>query len=239
MDSVQNFRGNENFFCLEMRVASCLNEMVMRVFRILFLAAVAAIFSGCEKQAKLNNEKLDQLAARLAQQEMVQSNKMLLIQAQLALLAPQLDKEASEYFEKNRDAALFFHTNTLYLLLNIDKHIETQLEKAELERAGISNAMFSYHTNQISTTLYGVAQVEETTQDQLNKLEERLNAEAARLSHTTSNALMQEIIRPAELTTNEIAWRKEMQDTLAAIRRELESLKARLPAPPTNLPIAP
>ena len=211
----------------------------MRCVRQIFLILGAAWFCGCEKQAKTNGEKLDSLAGRLARQEQVQSNKMLLLQAQLALLAPQLDKETAEYFEKNKDAALFFHTNTLFLLLRIDRHIEEQLAAAAAERAGQNETIHNYHTNQLGTLLYCTAQIEETMQNQLNQLEEKINAESARLNAASSNALIQQMKNPAPTAADEIAWRKQIQVELAAFRHELEMLKSRLPAAPTNLPAAP
>jgi Tfp pilus assembly protein PilE len=208
-----------------------------RWLRHLFLIGGALGFCGCEKQAKINSDKLDSLADRLARQEQVQSNKMLLLQAQLALLGPQLDRETSTYFEKNHDAALFFHTNTLFLLLTIDKHIESQLQSAQAQLLEQSEAGFKYHTNQLGTMLQSAAHIEETMQSQLNQLEEKINAESARLHAATSNALMLELPRPTEPTTNEVAWQKQIQAELAGLKHELEAIKTRLVT--TNLPVAP
>jgi hypothetical protein len=208
----------------------------MHWLRQIFLIGSVAWFCGCEKQSKINGDKLDSLADRLAREEQVSSNKMLFLQGQLALLGPQLDKEAGDYFAKNHEAALFFHTNTLFLLVTIDKHIESQLQATETELAAQARTLYRDHTNELGTLLLSVAHIEETVQGQLNQLEEKINAESARLHAATSNALMQEIKLPPATTADELAWRKQIQGELASLRHELETIKARFNPATTNLP---
>src|SRR5271170_6131663 len=104
--------------------------------KICFLLSLAGavLFCGCNKQAKINNQKIDVLNQKIIQLEQIQSKQMEALQLQLTSLAPMLDKMNNSYFEKNRDDALFFHTNTLYLLLTIGKQIEAQLQAADTER---------------------------------------------------------------------------------------------------------
>ena len=59
---------------------------------------------------------------------------MAAIQSQLTALTPALDKINNSYFEKSHEDAFFFHTNTLYLLLTVDRQIEAELQVAETER---------------------------------------------------------------------------------------------------------
>jgi hypothetical protein len=209
---------------------------MMHWTRQIFLTGSVAWFCGCEKQAKINGDKLDQLTDRFAREEQMQSNKMLLLQGQLALLGPQLDKEAGDYFAKNHEAALFFHTNTLFLLLTIDQHIEAQLQTTETELAAQARTLYHDHTNELGTLLLSAAHIEETVQGQLNQLEEKINAESARVNSATSNALMQELKLTPAPTADELAWRKQISDELANLRRELEAIKTRFNPAATNLP---
>src|ERR1700744_2776094 len=87
----------------------------------------ASLFCGCDKQAKINSEKIQTLSQKIAEVEQVQSKQMAVIQSELASLAPTMDKMNNNYFEKNRDDALFFQTNTLFLLLTVGKQISAQL----------------------------------------------------------------------------------------------------------------
>ena len=87
----------------------------------------AALLCGCDKQTKLNMEKMV-----LIQQN--QSKQLATIQAQLTAVAPMLDKVNGYYFEKSHDDAFFFHTNTLYLTLTVGRKIESRLQVAETDR---------------------------------------------------------------------------------------------------------
>ena len=61
----------------------------------LFLAVLFSstiLLCGCDKQAKINSQKIDALSETVAHQEQIQSKQMAFLQAQMAMLAPQLDK---------------------------------------------------------------------------------------------------------------------------------------------------
>ncbi len=205
-------------------------------FPALWLAIIIAL-CGCDKQAKINSQKIDILSDKIVHQEQIQSKQLALLQAQMAMLAPQLDKETSAYFEKNHDYALFFHTNTLFLLITIGKQIEAQLQAADVARTEQNSRTYSYHTNQIGTAYLCAAQIEEELTALTKRLEEKINAETRQTSANMSNALMNQIERSTAPTPLELAWRKQVESELAQIQHELDAIKTRLVS--TNPPAVP
>src|ERR1700733_12471988 len=123
---------------------------MQKTYFLLWLTG-AALLCGCDKQAKINSEKIGILSQKIVQLEQSQSKQMAVIQSELTSLAPSLDKMNDYYFEKTHDDAFFYHTNTLYLLLAVDKKIESQLQIADIERASENSLEYYYHTNQTDT----------------------------------------------------------------------------------------
>ena len=171
---------------------------------------------------------MDALSQRIVQLEQIQSGQMALLHTQLISLAPELDKMNNSYFEKNRDDALFFHTNTLYLLLTIGKQIELQLQAADAESTAQNSLIYSYHTNQISTAYLCAAQIEDAMTAQESRIEDNINAETRRLSVALNDALLKQIKLSLTPDAAEIARRKEMETEVAQIQRDLDMIKARL-----------
>jgi outer membrane murein-binding lipoprotein Lpp len=201
----------------------------------LFIALGGAVLlCGCNRQAKVNSQKLDALSARLDRLEQTQSRQMELVQAELQALSPEVEKVSSTYFEKNRDEALFFHTNTLYLLLTVGKQIESQLQLADEERRAEDMRAHHERTNQLDTTLLCAAHIEDTMSAQTKQIEDSINAETRRLNTALSNSLVQQIRSVAAPDAAEIARRRQLSAALAQIQRDLDSIKAQLAA--TNPP---
>ena len=188
----------------------------------------AVLLVGCDKQAKINSQKIDILSEKIAHQEQIQSGQMKLLQAQMALLAPQLDKETSAYFEKNHDYALFFHTNTLFLLLTIGKQIEAQLSAADAARTAHDSQTYNFHTNELGTLYLCAAQIKEALNGQQNRMAESINAETKRVSEVLSNALLEQIKLSATPDAAEIARRGKLEAIVVQMQRELEVIKVRL-----------
>lgn len=213
--------------------------------KTLFQAALftgAILFCGCDKQAKINSQKIDVLSDKIAHQEQIQSKQMALLQAQMAMLAPQLDKETSAYFEKNHDYALFFHTNTLFLLITIGKQIEAQLQAAEIARADQNSQAYHFHTNEVSTAYLCAAQIEEEMTALAKRLEGQINAETRQSAAGLSNALINQFAQAARPDPAELAWRKQTDAQVVQIQRELEAISARLASltnPPVIAPVIP
>ena len=209
---------------------------MQKLFHEFWLVGVLLLV-GCDKQAKINSQKIDILSEKIAHQEQIQSGQMKLLQAQMALLAPQLDKETSAYFEKNHDYALFFHTNTLFLLLTIGKQIEAQLSAADAARTAHDSQTYNFHTNELGTLYLCAAQIEEALNGQQNRMAEGINAETRRVSEVLSNALLEQIKLSATPDAAEMARRGKLEAIVVQMQRELEVIKVRLAG--TNLVTAP
>ena len=209
----------------------------MRKIHLLLSLTGAILFCGCNKQAKINSQKIDLLSQKIVQLQQDQTKQMALLQAQLTLLAPELNKMNSSYFEKNRDDALFFHTNTLYLLLSIDRQIESELKVAETDRAAENSQLYSYHTNQMDLTYLCTAQIEGAMTAQESRIEENINAETRRVSAALSDALSKQITQAATPDATEVARRKDLTAALVQIQRDLNTIKSQLDV--TNQPGVP
>ena len=182
----------------------------------------AALLCGCDKQTKLNMEKMV-----LIQQN--QSKQLATIQAQLTAVAPMLDKVNGYYFEKSHDDAFFFHTNTLYLTLTVGRKIESRLQVAETDREAEHALAYSYHTNELRTMYLCTAQLEETLAAQESRMNDKVNAETKRLGDEL-------LVKLSALDAAETVRQKEMAADVAQIKRDLEEIKLRLGI--TNLPAA-
>jgi hypothetical protein len=191
-----------------------------KIFLLLSLASTA-LLCGCDKQTKINSEKIELLSRNILQFEQNQIRQMATIQTELTSLGPMLDKMNDFYFEKSHDQAFFFHTNTLYLLLMVDKKIESQLQLADTERAAQNVEAYDYYTNQMATLF----QVQDALAAQEGRIEDKVNAE----TKSASDNLQQQIKLLAP-DAAAIARQQEMAATVAEIKRELDQVKAQLGA---------
>jgi hypothetical protein len=207
---------------------------MQKIYLLLPLTATA-LLCGCNKQAKINSEKIDILSQKIVQLEQSQSKQMAAIQSELTSLAPMLDKMNDSYFEKNHEDAYFYHTNTLYLLLTVGKKIQAQLQTADTEREAQNSLAYSYHTNQLGAVYLCTAQIEDAMASQESRIEDNVNAETRQIGATLGDALLKQIKLSAP-DEAEIARRKEMETEVAQIQRDMDSIKARLGI--TNQPAA-
>jgi hypothetical protein len=198
--------------------------------------AVAALFCGCDRETKINTEKIEILSQRMVQLQESQARQMAVFQTQLTSLAPMLDKMNSYYFEKGHDDALFFHTNTLYLLLTVDKKIESQLQVADTEREAESSLAYSSHTNEMDMMHFYNAQMQEALVAQEKRIEDAINAETRQAATNLGDELLKQIKLSAPDAT-ETARLTQMAADMAQIRRDLEAIKAQL-GQITNQPTA-
>lgn len=208
--------------------------------KYLLLSCLGAIlFCGCDKQAKINSEKIQALSQKIGELESVQSKQLAVIQSELNSLAPTMDKMNNTYFEKNRDDALFFHTNTLFLLLTVGKQISAQLGVADTERQTQNSLAYSYHTNQLSTLYLCTAQIEDvlsTQQSQLqaamtaleSRIEDNINNETKQANAALSDALVKQIKLSTTPSADEIARQTKMAADVAQLQRDLAAIKSRL-----------
>ncbi len=223
------------------------------------LPLAAALLGGCGKQTKINSEKIQLLTQNIIQFEQGQSRQLAAMQTQMAALVPLLDRMNNAYFEKNRDAELLYHTNTLFLLLMVDKKIEAHLEEADTERQAQSAQAFAYHTNDIYVMQFYTAQLldalageesrmqeamtnqESRLRDALagqeSRLADKVNAETRRVGDNLGDALLKQIKLSSAPDPVETARRKGMEADMAEIKRELEQIKMQL-GQMTNPPAA-
>ena len=202
---------------------------------LLVALAGTILLTGCDKQTRLNTEKITVLSQKLVLLQQNQAQQLTTIQAQLTSLAPLLDKVNGYYFEKSHDDAFFFHTNTLYLLLTVDRKIEAELQLADTEREAEHALAYDYHTNQIHTMYLCNALLEETLAGQASRIEDKVNAETRRaLADTTADLARQ--IQSLAPDPAETARRQALAADVAKIRSDLDQIKLRLGI--TNLPVA-
>src|SRR5438105_65384 len=65
----------------------------------LFLALTgAALLCGCDRQTRLNTEKIESLSQKMLQLQQTQAKQMAVFQTQLTQIAPMMDKMNSIYF---------------------------------------------------------------------------------------------------------------------------------------------
>ena len=203
----------------------------MKSFLLLFPLTGAVLLCGCDKQAKLNGEKIEALSQQVVQLQQNQLREVTALQTQLTALTPALDKINGSYFEKSHEDAFFFHTNTLYLLLTVDRKIEAQLQVAETERQADSSQAYYYHTNQTDTMYFCVAQIENAMEAQSAGITDKVNTQ----TRVTGDQIMGQLklLIPDEA---EIARRKELAADVAQIKRDLDEIMTRLKI--TNAPAA-
>jgi hypothetical protein len=197
----------------------------MKNKRLLFCLVGTVLIGGCDKQTKINTQKIETLSQRLAEFQQNQAQQLTLIQAQLKSLAPTVDKINGTYFEKNHEDELFYHTNTLLLLLTVDRKIESQLQLADTERETDRNLAYYYHTNQTDTIYFSIAQIEDAMAAQESRIENNLNTQTKLASLTLSDALLKQIQLSNEA---EIARQKEIEAEVAQVQRDLDAIKSRL-----------
>jgi hypothetical protein len=207
----------------------------MKKTHLLLMLTGAVLLCGCNKQAKINNEKIEILSQKIIQLEQSQSRQMAVIQSQLTSLTPMLDKMNNYYFEKSHDDAFFYHTNTLYLLLTVGQKIESQLQTADAGRDAQNSLAYSYHTNQTATMYLCTAQIEDAMTGQESRIENDVNAETRRVGAALGDAVLKQVKLSAPDAV-ETARRKEMETEVAQMQRDIDAIKARLGI--TNQPAA-
>jgi len=199
---------------------------MQKIYFLLSLAG-AALLCGCGKQTKINTEEIKILSLQMVQLQQSQAKQMAAIQLQLTSLAPMLDKINNFYFEKAHEDELSYHTNTLYLLLAVDKNIESELQVADTEREADSSLAFSYHTNEVDMLHFYAAQIQDAMTGQESRIEENVNAETRRVGADLGDELLKQI-KLSVPDEAETARRREMEADMAQIKRDLVQIRAQL-----------
>ena len=208
---------------------------MMKIYLILSLAG-AALLCGCGKQTQINTAEIKILSQQMVLLQQTQARQMAVIQSQLASLAPMLDRINNFYFEKARDDALNYHTNTLYLILAVDKTIESELQVADTEREAASALAYAFHTNELDSLHFYAAQIQDGISAQESRIEDKVNAETRRVGAELSDTLAKQI-KLAAPDDAETARRRQLEADVAQIKHDLARIEARL-AQMTNQPAA-
>lgn len=203
---------------------------------ILLSLVGAALLCGCGKQTKINTAEINFLSQQMVQLQQTQLKQMAVIQSQLTSLAPMLDKINNFYFEKARDDALSYHTNTLYLLLAVDRNIESELQVAAAERQSDSSLVYSFHTNEMDLLNFYAVQIQDGMITQESRIEDKVNDETRRVVAEVRDELLKQIKLSAP-DDAEIAQRKQLEADVTQIRRDLDQIKVQL-VQMTNQPAA-
>ena len=207
-----------------------------KFFPLALLGAV--LLCGCGQQTKLNTEKIELLSQKMVELQQTQAKQMAVFQTQLLQLAPMMDKMNSIYFEKTHDDALFFHTNTLFLLLTVEKRIESQLSVAATDREGDSLLAYAYHTNELDLLHFYHGQIQDALIAQENRLreaqvarEKQMEANLAAVTRQTGTNVAAELAKQIKLSAPDpadIARLKQITADLAQMKRDLDAIKAQL-----------
>ena len=199
------------------------------------LLAGAVLLCGCSKQAKINAQKIDELSQKLVVLQQIQSNQLAGIHTQITTIAPTMDKLTDSYFEKSHEDAIFFHTNTLYLLLLVDRKIEAELQTAATERTVEHELAYNFHTNQVAATYLCATQIVSAIAEQGNLIETNVNAQTRQMIAILRDDLLEKIKSPAP-DAAETAQREQLAADVAQLKSDLALIKARLGI--TNPPAA-
>jgi hypothetical protein len=186
---------------------------------IFFAFISASLLCGCNR----NGEKIEALTRQVVQLQQAQVRQTALLQAQLTALTPALDRINNSYFEKSHEDAFFFHTNTLYLLLTVDRKIEAQLQVAEAQRQSDSTLAYYYHTNQTDTMYFCVAQLENALAAMEGRMVDQVNGETRRVGDAVAAQ-----VRSAAPDAAEIARQRQMEAEVAQIKSDLDQIVAHL-----------
>jgi hypothetical protein len=205
--------------------------MQKKYFLLLLIGSV--ILCGCDKQTKINTAKIDALSQKLVVLQQIQARQLADIQSQLTALTPTLDKMSGSYFEKSHEDAIFFHTNTLYLLLLVDRKIEAELHAAANERQAEHALAYSSQTNLMNAMYRCTALIQDEMAAQEGRLETNINAGIQRIGATMSEELARQnkLLAPDAAET---ARRSQLAADVAQMKRDIEQIKAQLQT--TNLP---
>lgn len=199
--------------------------MKSTIFRLLLWSTIC--FVGCDKQTQTNTEKIQVLCQKIMLLEQNQSKQLAVMHAQLGSLPATVEKINNAYFTRTHEDALFYHTNMVYLVLAMDKRIQSQFENANAEHDADSALAYYYHTNQVDTIFYCVGQIEDAMAGQESRIESNVNAETRRVSSTWGEQLIQQI-KLSAADQGEAAKVKQMQADLAQIQSDLAAIKSRL-----------
>lgn len=210
----------------------------MHNIRLLLALAGTAFLCGCDNQTQVNTQKIDVLTQKIFILEQAQAKQLTEMQSQLAGLPPLLNKMEDDYFTRSQDKALFYHTNSLYLLLAIDKKIQAQFKQADDARETAASLAYYYHTNQTDTVYFCARQIADAMNAQEKRIEDSVITETRQLNTTLGDELAKQIKLSAPDKTEAKAQAAKLvtvEARLAQMQRDLDQIKTLLAN--TNPPV--
>lgn len=201
--------------------------------KILFPAALVAValLCGCDKQTQVKTEKIDVLTQKMFILQQSQARQLEAIQSQLAALQTRLEKTSkaeSDYFVQSQDRALFYHTNTLYFLLTVDKKIQGQFDLATAARDDAKTRALFYHTNLLDTVYFCTSQVADGMAAQEKRIEDNLNAQSTLMFKSLGEQLADQAKTAAADKAEAAKQIASLETKLVQMQRDLDQLKAQL-----------
>ena len=194
---------------------------------LMLLLAGVALICGCDKQTKINTAKIDALSEKVVVIQQVQSKQLADIQTQLTALGPAMDKINGTYFEKNHEDAIFFHTNTLYLLLLVERKIEAELMTAATERHAEHDLAYAYHTNELAATSLVAAQINDALASLEGRLQTNINVGTRQVVAAFADELVEQIKASAP-DAAEVARQKQLAADIAQLKSDLAQIRMQL-----------
>jgi len=194
---------------------------------LMLLLAGVALICGCDKQTKINTAKIDALSEKVVVIQQVQSKQLADIQTQLTALGPAMDKINGTYFEKNHEDAIFFHTNTLYLLLLVERKIEAELMTAATERHAEHDLAYAYHTNELAATSLVAAQINDALAGLEGRLQTNINVGTRQVVAAFADELVEQIKASAP-DAAEVARQKQLAADIAQLKSDLAQIRMQL-----------
>jgi hypothetical protein len=146
-----------------------------------------------------------------------------------------MDKINGTYFEKNHEDAFFFHTNTLYLLLLVERKIEAELQTAAAERHAEHDLAFGYHTNQLGEISLAAAQINEALAGMEGRMQTNINSQTKQIVAAFADELVEQV-KALGPDAAEIARRVQLAADVAQLKADLARIKSHLGI--TNQPIS-
>ena len=144
---------------------------------ILLSLAGLIVVCVCYQQTRTNTKKIEALSQKIVQLQQSQATQLQTIQMQLTSIAPMLTQTNSYYFAKSYEKALFFHTNTLYLILTIGEKIDEQLEILGKERQAEDAVLGQYHTDLTNEVIFSTAEIKSDVVGLEQRIQEAINLE--------------------------------------------------------------
>jgi hypothetical protein len=124
----------------------------------------------------------------------------------------------------------------LYLILTVDKNIESELHVADTEREAASSLAYAYHTNEMDMLYFYAGQIQDAMMTQEGRIEEKVNAESKRVGAELGDTLTKQI-KLATPDAAETARRRQLEADVTQIKHDLAKIEAQL-AQMTNQPAA-